>query len=178
MGVRDLPDLFPGYEARTVETSGAEIFLRIGGSGPLLAQPAPLPEDIIAADPMGWLESRFRRGTGARDLSVIDAGSLAHYRAFFSQPARVHATCADYRAGAGCDLRDDEADRAAGARITSPTLAVWGETGNPSHLDDPVGLWRAWGSDLRGGATGCGHFLAEEVPAATVDMVLPFPSGR
>ncbi|MGO9868029.1 MAG: alpha/beta fold hydrolase, partial [Rhodomicrobium sp.] len=29
----DLPDLFPGFGARTFRTRGAEIFARLGGSG-------------------------------------------------------------------------------------------------------------------------------------------------
>ncbi len=32
----DLPELFPGFEARSFTTGGAEIFARIGGSGPPL----------------------------------------------------------------------------------------------------------------------------------------------
>lgn len=32
----DLPDLFPGFESRTIKTKGAEIFVRHGGSGPPL----------------------------------------------------------------------------------------------------------------------------------------------
>ena len=32
----DLPELFPGFESRRIETSGAEIFLRTGGDGPPL----------------------------------------------------------------------------------------------------------------------------------------------
>ncbi len=32
-----LPDLFPGFEARTIRTRGADIFLRLGGEGPPLA---------------------------------------------------------------------------------------------------------------------------------------------
>ena len=31
------PDLFPGFEARTFDTGEAEIFARIGGSGPPLS---------------------------------------------------------------------------------------------------------------------------------------------
>ena len=31
-----LPDLFPGFESRTIKTRGAEIFARLGGSGPPL----------------------------------------------------------------------------------------------------------------------------------------------
>ena len=123
------------------------------------------------------LEDRFRRGTMARSLDAIDAGALAHYRAFFTAPGRIAATCADYRAGAGIDLADDEADRAAGRKIACPTRAVWGETGNPSHMEDPLGLWRAWCDRVDGGTVPCGHFMAEEAPEATLDMVLPFLSG-
>ncbi len=31
-----LPDLFPGFESRTIKTKGAEIFMRLGGAGPPL----------------------------------------------------------------------------------------------------------------------------------------------
>ncbi len=31
-----LPDLFPGFESRTIKTRGAEIFMRLGGAGPPL----------------------------------------------------------------------------------------------------------------------------------------------
>ena len=31
-----LPDLYPGFESRLIETSGARIHLRIGGQGPPL----------------------------------------------------------------------------------------------------------------------------------------------
>lgn len=32
----ELPDLFPGFESRVIKTGGAEIFTRLGGSGPPL----------------------------------------------------------------------------------------------------------------------------------------------
>jgi haloacetate dehalogenase len=34
--VSTLPDLFPGFESRTIKTKGAEIFVRLGGAGPPL----------------------------------------------------------------------------------------------------------------------------------------------
>ncbi len=34
--MRKLPDLFPGFEERTIKTKGAEIFVRLGGAGPPL----------------------------------------------------------------------------------------------------------------------------------------------
>ncbi len=34
--MRNLPDLFPGFASRTIETRGAEIFIRLGGQGPPL----------------------------------------------------------------------------------------------------------------------------------------------
>ena len=40
-------------------------------------------------------------------------------------PATVRAMLEDYRAGLGVDRAHDEADRAAGRRITCPTLVLW-----------------------------------------------------
>ena len=44
------------------------------------------------------------------DWGRLDPRALQHYRTFFSDPLRIHATCEDYRAGATLDLAADEAD--------------------------------------------------------------------
>ena len=41
------------------------------------------------------------------------------------RPATVHAMVEDYRAGLGVDRAAEEADRAAGRRVTCPTLVLW-----------------------------------------------------
>ena len=80
-----------------------------------LALPAPFPETLIGKDPVYYLDWKIASWTKAKDLSAFDPRALAHYRAFFQDPLRIHATCEDYRAGRTTDLALDEADRAAGS---------------------------------------------------------------
>ncbi|GBD48447.1 alpha/beta fold hydrolase [Methylopila sp. Yamaguchi] len=140
-----------------------------------LAQPAPFPETLIAADPTYFLEWTLASWTAAKTLDAFGCEALNHYRAFFADPGRVAATCADYRAGATLDVAHDEADRAAGRRIAAPVLALWGETGFPGQGGGrPVDVWRDWADDVRGEALACGHFLPEEAPQATAKALLTF----
>ena len=139
-----------------------------------LAQPFPWPEAMIGHDPAGWLEHKLALWGGSGDLSVFAPEALAHYRAFFTQPERLHATCEDYRAGATFDLAADEADRDAGKRITCPTAVFWGEKGIPSETESPLAIWQAWCDDVRGGSVPSGHFLPEEAPGETASAILGF----
>jgi len=140
-----------------------------------LAQPAPWPERLIGADPIGWLEDRI--GSWNSSGAVFAPEALAHYRASFSQPERLHATCEDYRAGATYDLKADEEDRAAGRKIACPALVLWGSAGIPGKSDGPLEIWQDWCADVRGQAISCGHFLAEEAPEATLAALIPFLQG-
>jgi haloacetate dehalogenase len=137
-----------------------------------LAQPAPWPERMIGADPIAWLEDKI--GSWNSSGAVFAPEALEHYRAFFAQPERLHATCEDYRAGASYDLRADEGDSAAGRTIGCPTLALWGSAGIPGKTEGPLEIWRTWCTDVRGQAINCGHFLAEEAPDETLAVLIPF----
>ena len=77
-----------------------------------------------------------------KSLAPFDRHALAHYRTFFSDPLRIHATCEDYRAGRTTDFAHDEADYAAGVKITCPLLALWGESGIPSETHNHLDTWR------------------------------------
>jgi haloacetate dehalogenase len=138
-----------------------------------LALPAPFPETMIGHDPVAFLDGKMASQTKTKDLSPFDPRALAHYRAFFCDPLRIHATCEDYRAGRTTDLADDEADRAADKKITCPLLAIWGSAGNPSE-SGPLDIWRAWATDVRGFPIDSGHFLCEENPQATAKALLDF----
>ncbi len=138
-----------------------------------LAQPAPMPEAMIAADPRRFLEGRFSRGA-AMLPAWLDAAVLDDYWTAFRDPARLHATCEDYRAGASCDVEHDEADRVAGRRIAAPVLALWGTRGNLADTPDPLALWRPWCEAVSGQAIDSGHFIPEENPRALLAAVLPF----
>lgn len=139
-----------------------------------LALPAPGPETVIGKDPVAFWDWKTFAGTATKDASAFDPRALAHYRAFFQDPLRIHATCEDYRAGRTTDLALDEADRAAGKKITCPLLALWGESGIPSETKSPLDTWREWGTDVRGQPIACGHYLPEENPQATAAALLDF----
>jgi haloacetate dehalogenase len=139
-----------------------------------LAQPFPLPEMLIGKAPIEYLDWKISSWNGESDLSLFDPRALAHYRAFFSDPERIHATCEDYRAGQSTDLAHDEADVAAGRKITCPLMALWGATGIPAGGMNPLEVWRRWGSQVEGQSIASGHFLAEENPQATLAALQPF----
>ncbi len=139
-----------------------------------LAQPAPLPERMIAADPKRYIDHTLASWTAAGDLSAFDERALLHYRTAFSDPTRIAACCADYRAGAGPDRAQDDADRAAGKTIGCPVLALWGDAGIPAEGTGPLDIWRRWAPKAEGVAVKAGHFLPEENPAATADALIAF----
>jgi haloacetate dehalogenase len=143
-----------------------------------LALPAPFPETMIGKDPLFFFDSRAAAGTKIKSLSAFDPRALAHYHAFFNDPARIHATCEDYRAGRTTDLAHDEESRAAAKKITCPMLAIWGSAGGiPAETDDPLATWREWAVDVGGFAVDSGHYLAEEAPQATAEALIAFFTG-
>lgn len=139
-----------------------------------LAQPAPLPEDMIAADPISYLEHKLASWSAAKDLSPFSEGALAHTRAWFSDPARIAATCEDYRAGAHIDYDQDAEDRRIGRTIIPRLLALWGAKGIAASIEDPLAVWREWCPHATGKALDCGHFLPEEAPEATCAEIRAF----
>ena len=141
---------------------------------PFLALKYPMPEMLIEKDPIGYIDYKMASWTKAKDLSVFDPRALAHYHAFFSDPKRIHATCEDYRAGRTTDLANDDADRAAGRKITVPLAAFWGAAGIPGESGPPLAIWRDWATDVTGASIDSGHFVAEENPEATVKAMTEF----
>ncbi|NBN64456.1 alpha/beta fold hydrolase [Pannonibacter tanglangensis] len=139
-----------------------------------LAQPEPLPERLIAAAPEFYLDHTMASWTGRRDLSAFAPEALAAYRTAFAASDRIRAACQDYRAGATVDLAHDEADLAAGHRITAPLCVLWGGHGIAPGAGTPLDVWRQWATDVSGSAIDSGHFLVEENPAATLAALLPF----
>ena len=138
-----------------------------------LAQPAPLPERMINADPVAYIDHTLQSWTKVRSLAPFPPESLTSYRNQAKDPARIHAMCADYRAGATTDRADDEADRASGRRIAAPLRFLYGHHGFPARTGDPAGIWRTWASDVTASPCEAGHFVMEENPAAVLDAFLP-----
>jgi haloacetate dehalogenase len=91
-------------------------------------------------------------------------------------PATVVAMLEDYRAGLGVDRAADDADRAAGRRITCPTLVLWSRRDDLEDLfGDPLKIWADWTTDLRGGGpVDSGHHMAEDAPEEVAAALAPF----
>jgi len=138
----------------------------------VLAQPAPLPERMIAAERELVLDTFLDSWSGPGD--AITAEARAAYLESWTDDA-IRASCDDYRAGATIDLADDRADRDGGRRITCPLLALWGD---PTGQRDLLPTWRRWADDVRGEALDCGHFIAEEAPDALLRHLEGFLSGE
>jgi haloacetate dehalogenase len=140
-----------------------------------LAQPAPVPERLIGADPLPWLDHTLASWTRDKSLKPFDRRALDHYRAFFNNPDRIHATCEDYRAGATIDPQCDRDDIAAGKRIGCPTAVIWGASGIPAAGASPLDIWRqTFAPQATGTAVDSGHFVPEENPAGMLDALMPF----
>jgi len=139
-----------------------------------LAQPAPLPETLIAGAPAYYVDHTLASWTRDGTLAALEPAALAHYRALLADPARAHAVCEDYRAGATYDREADAVDRAADRRITTPTLLLWGSDYLGRGAVNPLDIWRRWCTDVRGEAIVSGHFLVEENPEAVLAAVGSF----
>lgn len=136
-----------------------------------LAQPAPIPERLIAPNARfmleRWLAGWSRDGNLDHVADVIDA-----YEENFS--SRLPTLCADYRAGATVDRRLDEADIAAGRTIAAPSLLIAGAHGFPSKLGDPAEMWRPFAPDIAVAGVPSGHFAPEEAPEEVAAALIAF----
>jgi haloacetate dehalogenase len=124
-------------------------------------------ESIINADPDGWYKPK---------PDEMGDEAFADLRRALHNPDVVHAMLEDYRAGLREDREHEEADRAAGRRITCPLLVVSLLRDDPD-LDygaDILDIWRSWATDVRGAAIDCGHHVAEEQPNELARLLLNF----
>jgi haloacetate dehalogenase len=139
-----------------------------------LAQPAPLPERLIAGDPGAFFDLHVRALGLGRDASRYPAELMEGYRRLLDDPSTVEAICEDYRAGATIDRAHDDADRGR-RRITCPVLALWSAAGAlPRLYGDVLDVWRAWADDVSGQGLPATHFLVEDQPELTADALSGF----
>ena len=138
----------------------------------LFAQPADLPERLLAADPDAFINAALKQMTQGREF--VETAAMDAYRAAFRQPSVRLAMIEDYRAAMDEDLVQDAADLAAGRKIQCPVLALWPETEHVSGRPSPVEVWRRWANDVSGTATRGGHLQAEDAPAQVLAALGPF----
>jgi haloacetate dehalogenase len=90
-------------------------------------------------------------------------------------PEVVLAMCEDYRAGLTHDRAADEADRASGRLLETPTAVFWARDDDmPLLYGDPREVWRAWARSVVGGEIPSGHHMSEEAPAELARALLGF----
>jgi haloacetate dehalogenase len=124
------------------------------------------PEQAILADPEAWYGGR---------PDAMGVENYEEYREAIRNPATIRAMLEDYRAGLGVDLEHELADRQAGRTISCPTLFAWSTKDDMERLyGDPLSVWRAWASDLRGAPIESGHHMAEENPTALTAALVDF----
>jgi haloacetate dehalogenase len=135
-----------------------------------LIQPDGLPERLIDAEPVFYLQWILDHWTGKKDALVPEA--VAEYQRCFDVEA-IRATSEEYRASATIDLAHDEADK--DKKIFCPTLVLWSATGMWAKYD-VLEIWRTCAKDVQGIALDCGHFLPEEAPERTAAELIRFLS--
>ncbi len=143
-----------------------------------LAQPAPLPERLIAADPGAFFDFHVRALGLGRAPHRYPAGLMTGYRALLDDPSVVQAICEDYRAGATVDRQHDDADRGVG-KVECPLLALWSADGAlPRFYGDVLDVWRPWADNLTGHPMPTSHFVVEDQPESTAEALSAFLQRR
>jgi len=128
-----------------------------------------LPELLAGQNVAGYLGYFFENWTYQRHR--VDP---AEYVRAFSRPGALRSGFDDYRASFPDDAELDDADFAAGKRVTQPLLALWGAEGLLSRLP-ALEIWQEYANDVTGVALAeCGHFLPEEQPAEVVAHLRKF----
>jgi haloacetate dehalogenase len=132
----------------------------------LMAQPPDLPEAMIAASADAFFGHFL-------DVWIKDPSAIPpEVRAAYLSASReaVTSIVADYRASAGVDVADDQADRDAGHVLPMPVSVLQQDWGAALGYD-AAAVWRAWAPDLVHTTVDCGHFMAEEAPEVVADAV-------
>ena len=129
----------------------------------------PDMERLVAGRERIYLD-RFWNDFSANPAS-FDEASRQHYAALYARPGGMHSGFAQF-AAFDRDAADNRAWLAAGNKLTMPVLALGGEKSFGTMM---ATVMRAAATNVTGGIVpGSGHWIMEENPKATVDLVVPF----
>jgi haloacetate dehalogenase len=127
-----------------------------------LAQPADLPERMMATDPDSFIDAALAKMAGGLDR--VDPLALEAYRTAFRRAEVRHAMCEDYRAATSEDLEHDAGDLSAGRKLACPTLVLWSDREAKARNTSPIVTWSRWAMNVTGKALPGGHLLPEDSP--------------
>lgn len=136
-----------------------------------LAQPAPFPEDMIAADPDRFYHACLL-GWGGAQLEDFDPAQLAAYRTAWRDRDTIRGMCNDYRAALDHDFAEDAEDLA--LRVTCPTRVLYGADGAMAKAYDVPATWAEKCTDMTAEAIPGGHFFIDTDPQGTVAALKRF----
>ena len=137
-----------------------------------LIQPPPLPEALIASEPVRYIRSVMgRRHAG---LAAFSPAAMAEYERCVAIEGSAQSICEDYRASAGVDLDHDREDRSAQNLLLMPLRVLWAEHGAVGRCFDVLSLWREVAGEVSGETLPCGHYVAEEVPELLLQQAQQF----
>jgi haloacetate dehalogenase len=146
----------------------------------MLAQPQPLPEQILATAAAAVVDDALSNWGTRFDVFTCEVRDA--YIGALSDPERAHCICEEYRAAATIDRHHDEADLANARHIKCPLLVLWSASGALASLYEleggPLAIWPNWADDVCGEALPWGHFFPEEAPEATGKRLLDFLGDR
>jgi haloacetate dehalogenase len=144
-----------------------EQFVRTWWHWWFLGQTEKPAERVINADPDAWYRTPAPAGMGEANHADLWAA--------LRNPAVVHGMCEDYRAGLRIDREHEEADRAAGRRITCPTLLLAATEDDIDVHGDSEAIWRPWvAGELSSMPIHSGHHQAEEAPDELARALVTF----
>lgn len=114
-----------------------------------LIQPAPMPENVMIANPNVMGPGNADTPTGREYRRV-------------RTPEAIHGMCEDYRAGATIDMQHDREDN--GKKISCPMLVLWARQAPMGRLYDVLATWKELATDVRGKELPGGHNLPDGSP--------------
>lgn len=138
-----------------------------------LAQPEPLPERIIGADPDTFFQTCLT-SWGATAIDAFAPDQLEAYRSAWRTSEMIHASCADYRAAREVDWPMDVG--ISGSMITMPTLVLYGSESVIAKLFDIAGVWQLRCQTITVMEIGGGHFFVDQFPDITAHYLRTFLS--
>lgn len=136
-----------------------------------LAQPEPMPERMIGADPDAYYLSCLL-GWGNAGASGFDQQQMAAYQTAWRDPDCIRGMCNDYRAGLAVDFHDDAADL--GRILEIPACVMWGRDGVMGQLCDVPATWVDRFANLTPCSMAGGHFFPDHHPELVAEKILGF----
>ena len=148
---------FPAnFHTQMIATNGTSLYVRVGGKGPavVLLHGFGATGDMLSGNP-----------------KAIDADTRQHYAALYARLHAMHDAFEQFGAFRQ-DAADNEALLATGGKITMPVFAVGAEKLFGTGMADEM---RSAASNVTGGIVpNSGHWIMEENPQATVELVTGF----